>query len=520
MTSLLTPWAADTRRADETHQADDACRTTETRQVAGTHRTAETQPAAGLQPSAGRRPPAGTQPAAVSGYRPGDGAYRRIRYGLMLGGLANFVALYYVQPLLPRVAEEFHVSAAASSAVLSLSTVTMAVAMLFVGPISDMVGRVTIMRVSLVGSAVLGIASAFAPTWHSLLVLRGLEGVALAGLPAVALAYLREEMHHGAHLRANATYITGTALGGAAGRLLPGPLDALWGWQGATLVVGGLTLACAGGLWVLVPPSRRFVRSSPRPGELLRTTRLTLRDPALVALFLVGAAGMGAFVGLYNAMAFRLEAAPYLLGGAAALVFLAYPVGVAAPLAAGRLAARLGRGRVALIGVALLLAGVLLTAPSPLPLIVAGLGVLTFAFLGTHSLVSGWVSDRAHRLGAGVGQASGLYLLAYYTGSSVFGTLATHRWQAGGWPAVIAVSAGLTVTAGVLVAVAHRFDTAPRPTGDGSAAARTTGDGSAAVRVTDPKPAGDGSAVRGGAPKPAGPESVGGGGTSLRAVLR
>ncbi|MGV9776661.1 MFS transporter [Streptosporangium sp. NPDC003464] len=397
-----------------------------------------------------------------AGHRPGEPAYRRIVYGLGLGGLANFMALYYVQPLLPGVARHFQVSAAASTAVLSLSTVTMAVALVFVGPISDAVGRVAIMRISLAGTAVLGIASAAAPTWHSLLAVRGLEGVALAGLPAVALAYLREEVHPSAHLRANAAYITGTALGGAAGRLLPGPLDALWGWPGAALVTGGLTLVCAAGLWVLVPPSRRFARSSPRPGSILRNTRLTLRDPALVALCLVGAATMGAFVGLYNAMAFRLEAAPYLLGGAAALVFLAYPVGVFAPLVAGRAAARVGRGSGALIGVALLLAGVLLAAAPQLPLIVTGLGVLTFAFLGTHSLVSGWVSDRAHRVDVGVGQASGLYLLAYYLGSSVFGAMAAHRWQVGGWSDVTVVSLALTAGAGALLLLARRSDTAAR----------------------------------------------------------
>lgn len=395
--------------------------------------------------------------AVTAGYRPGERAYRRITTGLMLGGLANFLALYHVQPLLPGIAGAYRVSAAEATAVLSLSTVTMAVALLFVGPLSDVVGRVPIMRISLAGSAVLGLAAAAAPTWHSLLVLRGLEGVALAGLPAVAIAYLREEIHPDAHLRANATYIMGTALGGAAGRLLPGPLEAQWGWSGAGAVIGGITLLCAAGLWILVPPSRRFERSGSR--GLVRNTALTLRDPALVLLCLVGAATMGAFVGLYNALSFRLQAAPYLLGGAATLVYAAYPIGIAAPPIAGRLALRRGRGLVALPGVALLLAGILLTAAPGLPAIVAGLGVLTFAFLGTHSLVSGWVAGRAHRIGVGVGQASGLYLLAYYAGSSVFGALAAYLWQTGGWSGVIAVSSVLTVAAGTLVLLARRFDT-------------------------------------------------------------
>ncbi|WP_460303805.1 MFS transporter [Actinocorallia aurea] len=385
----------------------------------------------------------------------------RLRVGLVAGGLANFLALYYVQPLLPGLAAHFGVSAGASAGALSAATLAMAVALLVVGPVSDLVGRVPIMRFSLLASGALGVATAFAPSWNALLVLRALQGVALAGLPAVALAYVREEAPEGRHLRANATYITGTALGGAAGRLLPGPLHAWWGWPGASAAIGVITLLCAAVLWLTLPPSRHFRRAQPSVRSLLEMTGRSLRDPSLVMLCLVGAATMGAFVGLCNAMTFRLEAAPYLLGGAATLVFLAYPVGIPAPHALGRLAARRGRGRTALLGVALLLLGVLLTLPAPLPVVVCGVAVLTFAFLGTHSLVSGWVSERADRIGAGAGQAAGLYLLAYYAGSSLFGSLATREWQAAGWAGVIATCVLLTVAAGLLVGLARRFDTAP-----------------------------------------------------------
>jgi len=132
---------------------------------------------------------------------------------------------------------------------------------------------------------------------------------------------------------------------------------------------------------------------------------------------------------------------------------------VPGPLAAGRLALRRGLGLAPLLGVALLVTGTLLTAAPQLPTIVIGLALVTFAFLGTHSVVSGWVSDRAHRVGVGVGQAAGLYLLAYYAGSSVFGSLAAYRWETGGWSSVITVSVGLLIGAGFLLDLARRFDT-------------------------------------------------------------
>ena len=54
-----------------------------------------------------------------------------------------------------------------------------------------------------------------APSWEVLLGLRVLQGVTLAGLPAVATAYLREELHPSVHGRAFGLYIGGTALGQA-----------------------------------------------------------------------------------------------------------------------------------------------------------------------------------------------------------------------------------------------------------------------------------------------------------------
>ena len=67
------------------------------------------------------------------------------------------------------------------------------------------------------------------PSWHWLLGLRLLEGVALAGLPAVAMAYLREEIDADHHARATGLYIGGTALGGMAGRIVSALLAELGG---------------------------------------------------------------------------------------------------------------------------------------------------------------------------------------------------------------------------------------------------------------------------------------------------
>lgn len=268
------------------------------------------------------------------------------------------------------------------------------------------------------------------------MIVRGLLGLSLAGFPVAALAYLREEVLASDHLRTNAAYIAGTALGGAVGRLLPGPLAELGGWPLASLVMSGITLSAGLALVVLLPASRRFQPHRPSTREVLLGVVSAPRDPVVALLCVAAFVANGTFVGVYNAIGFRLQAPPFSLGVAASLLYLAYPIGIAAPGVARRLADRTGRGLAAVITFAALgVAVVAISLPSLVAMFV-GLGAVTFVFLGLHSLLSGWVVDRARRRGRGTAQASSAYLLAFYTGSTLAGALATSLWASSGWLAV------------------------------------------------------------------------------------
>ncbi|MBP2442668.1 MFS family permease [Rhizobium leguminosarum] len=124
----------------------------------------------------------------------GTAAYRRANLALFLTGFSTFSLLYCVQPLLPIFSQEFAVSPAESSLSLSLSTGFLAVAIICAAAVSEGLGRRSLMALSLVGAALLTIATAFAPDWHLLLVIRALQGLVLGGVPAVAMAYLAEEI--------------------------------------------------------------------------------------------------------------------------------------------------------------------------------------------------------------------------------------------------------------------------------------------------------------------------------------
>jgi YNFM family putative membrane transporter len=392
------------------------------------------------------------------GHEVGTASYGRLTVALMAGGLANFSLMYFVQPLLPMLATHYGVSPGESAHALSVTTLTILIGLAVAGPLADRVGRVNLMRWSLLVSGLLGLVSAFAPTWTALLVTRGLMGLTLAGLPVAALAYLREEVRTSSHARANATYIAGTAIGGAAGRLLPGPLAALGGWQLAAIVVSAITIAAGLALYVLLPQSQRYERRSSDLRTALVGSVAAFRDPVVALICVAGFAAMGVMVGVYNAIGFRLQTAPFNLGTAASLIYLAYPVGILAPQVMRRLSARTSRGVAVASGTILLALSVLVVSLPSLAGIFMGLGVVTFAFLGTHSILSGWVVDRAKRHGIGVAQASSAYLLTYYLGSTIAGVAATQQWEAHGWTGVEWLSVGLAAAAIASAALAARAD--------------------------------------------------------------
>jgi YNFM family putative membrane transporter len=391
------------------------------------------------------------------GHDAGDPAYRRITVALFLAALATFAQLYSVQPLLPELAAQFRVSATASTLALSLSTGALAVMLLLVGPLSDVAGRTRLIHVSLVVSAAVGVLVAVAPTWEALLVLRTVQGVLLAGLPAVGMAYLREEIHHGAHARAAGLYVAGTAMGGMSGRLLAGALADLWHWRASIGGIAALGLVSALAVRLLLPASRNFTPTPPQVRTLLSVTGAVLRDPALLALYGIAATFMGSFVAVYNAISFRLVGPPYHLSLAVTgLVFLVYPLGALSSTWAGSAASRHGRRTVLPVCGVITLLGLLLTLARPLPVVVLGLAVMTVGFFATHGVASGWVPTRAEMGPGGTGQAAAIYVFAYYLGSSVFGSLAGQAWSAGGWPAVVAL-AGVLILIGIgLTVVLHR----------------------------------------------------------------
>ena len=378
--------------------------------------------------------------------RRGSAGYRRATLALFCAGFATFALLYCIQPLLPLLAKHYAVSAASSSLALSLTTLSLAMCLLVSAALAESWGRKPVMAAALGLASLLGLACVLVESWHLLLFLRTLLGLALSGLPALAMAYVSEEFDPDSLPAAMGLYIGGTALGGMLGRLLSGLLSDLGGWQ---LALGGIAslglLALVLFVWLL-PASRHFKAQALSPRGLLANYRMHLGNPILRVLFLQGFLLMGGFVALFNYIGFRLAGAPFGLSSTfIGLLFVVYLAGIFSAGWAGRLVPRFGARRVLRGGVALMLLGVGLCATPWLVSIVVGLGVFTLGFFAAHAVASGQVG--AHARGARA-QASALYLCAYYLGSSVVGYGAGYVWDHAGWLQLMALLAALFVIAG------------------------------------------------------------------------
>ncbi|MFJ5507570.1 MFS transporter [Pectobacterium jejuense] len=386
----------------------------------------------------------------------GTPQFMRVTLALFSAGLATFALLYCVQPLLPVLSQDFGISPATSSLSLSVSTVMLAFGLLFTGPLSDTIGRKNVMVVSLMLAAICTVICAFMTSWNGVLIMRAMMGLSLSGVAAVAMSYLSEEIHPSVLAFSMGLYISGNSIGGMSGRLVSGVLTDYFPWRVAIGTIGVLALIAAITFWRILPESRHFRPGSLRPKTLLLNSKLHWRDAGLPLLFLQGFLLMGAFVTLFNYIGYRLLAPPYLLSQAVVgLLSVVYLTGSYSSPKAGALTARYGRAPVLSVAILLMLAGLGMTALSPLFAIFGGMMLFTAGFFAAHSVASSWIGQRARRA---KGQASSMYLFSYYLGSSLAGTLGGFFWHSFGWMGITAfLSALLLLALVVSLILKHRL---------------------------------------------------------------
>ena len=357
------------------------------------------------------------------GHAPGSRGYHRLIAGLFFAGIATFAQLYSTQALLPQISVDLSVAPATAALTVSAATLGLAAAVIPWSIVADRIGRVPAMAIGVIAATLLGLCAPLSTDIPLLLVLRAAEGIALGAVPAVALAYLSEEVRPRYAAAAAGSYIAGTTVGGLFGRVVAGVIGEITGWRtGVWAVAIACALAAALFLW-LTPRSQGFVPHrlrAERSGGVWSRLLLPLRSPQLLAVYAQGFLLMGAFVAMFNYLGFHLSAPPFLLPAwLVTLLFVAYLAGTVSSPWAGGMASRHGRYPVLIGSTVIMVAGALLMLVPQIAAVIIGLILFTAGFFGAHAIASGWAPvASAPETRA---QASSLYYFGYYAGSSLFG---------------------------------------------------------------------------------------------------
>src|SRR5258708_7351984 len=292
------------------------------------------------------------------------------RLAVALAGVCAFLDLYAPQALLPMLAREFGAGAADVSALISATSLGVAVVAPFTGTVADVLGRkrviATAMFVLAIPLALIGLADSL----PAMVAWRFAQGLMLPPIFAGAVAYISEEWAPPESTAGNGIFITACSFGGFLSRFLTGVLADHFGWRVAFFLLAAATLACAAGVAALLPRERGFVRAESL-GSSFRQMLRHLRNPRLIATYAVGFSVLFSFVAIFTYVNFVLAASPFSLSTTAlGSIFIVYLLGVAVTPLTVRWVSRLGRRRLAFAVIACWIAGLTLPLAPALPLIV------------------------------------------------------------------------------------------------------------------------------------------------------
>lgn len=381
--------------------------------------------------------------------RKGTIEYRRASIGMLLVGLAIFSSLYATQALLPTLTREMGIDPSTAALTVSAATGALAVCVVPASILSEKFGRGRVLVISALAATALGLTLPLAQSIEQLVVLRSLQGALLAGTPAVAMAWLSEELDERDLAGAMGLYIAGTSVGGLTGRLIPAFMLEVTDWRWALATSAAVSLALAVAAAILLPEQRNFrPKASIRPGAEVRAVTGHLRNPRLVGLVATAFIAMGVFVSMYNFFGFRAINDFGLAPSLAGLTYVMYLSGTWSSARAGSFVSRFGRGRVVLAAAVLMLTGALIGSSGNLIVTLVGLLIFTASFFALHSTASGWVGLIAEKDRA---EASSLYVFCYYMGSSLLGAATGQAFEALPWAGFVAVLAAML---GALIAIA------------------------------------------------------------------
>ena len=382
-------------------------------------------------------------------------------FAVFLCGAFAFLDLYCTQPMLPMLAGFFHVSEAQVGITISASTIGVAVSAICLALFGERLPRKPSILAAMALLGIFSVLTATASSLSGLAVWRLLQGLATPGIFIITIAYITEEWPAMQVPRVMSAYVAGTVFGGFTGRLLGGVIADHYGWHAVFLVLGVLEL-----MGVLVVrsllASARARKTRHKNPSVLAPIIANLRNPRLLATFLIGFCMLFTLVSTFNFVTFYLAARPFFLSTSElSSLFAVYLVGLVATLGVGRILTRIGLRNGMLLAITLGIAGIMLTLVPSLVVIGAGLAMASSGVFISQTCANSFLRD-ASPMGGRVA-AAGMYICCYYVGGTVGGMLPGFVWRAAGWSGCVALIASVLLVAGITTWFGWKHRPVPDP---------------------------------------------------------
>jgi predicted MFS family arabinose efflux permease len=379
--------------------------------------------------------------------------HRRIKINtpviaVAIAAFSAFLHLYATQSLLPFFTQVFHASKVQVSLTVSSTTTAVALAAPLVGLLADMIGRKRIIVLAVLGLAIPTFMASTVETLQMLIVWRFVQGLFIAVIFSVTIAYISEEWSGAAMRQVMAAYIAGgNIIGGVAGRFLSGLMATHFSWQSAFVMLGSLNLLCFSIVLIWLPQSQQFYRQHSLISSM-RSFWMHLRNPRLLAAYAVAFNILFANVSTFTYINFHLAAPPFNLGTTAlGSVFSVYLLGSVITPIVGKWFSAIKHRIILTVAIATSSIGVLMTLSPNLWVVIAGLAICSSGVFVCQSVAKSYVGVVAKH---GRSSASGLYVCFFYVGGSVGAILPGLVWSFGGWSACVALTVTVQLITGAL----------------------------------------------------------------------
>ncbi|WP_414440197.1 MFS transporter [Burkholderia sp. 22PA0106] len=360
---------------------------------------------------------------------------------------ASVANVYYAQPLLDSIANDFQISHADVGGVITATQLGCALALLFVVPLGDLLNRKRLIAVqlALLILACVGVAISASP----LALLAGMVGVGLLGTAMTQglIAYSATLAGDGERGRVVGAAQGGVVIGLLMARSLAGVVTDIAGWRAVYLVSGLFAVVMLIVLSRLLP-APRTPRAQLSYGALLRSMgSLLWHERVLQVRGMLGLLMFAAFSVFWSALVLPLSAPPFSMSHTTIGAFgLVGALGALAAARAGQLTDR-GLGQVT-TGIALAL---LLVSWLPITfmttsiwLLIAGIILLDIGGQAIHVVNQSMIFSTRPEAHA---RLVGCYMLFYSVGSGLGAISSTAVYARAGWLGVCALGAGISFVA-------------------------------------------------------------------------